>query len=205
MIDEIPEEGIPLGETIGTKGERRPVVGNMAAFLSDPALWDNWEDKNLYECERMIRDWMAEMCKVPKWRASNAKCRRYTFSMAFQLVTGERYVQKKHARYIHAFTRVLAYYSSRVQKSGSIDGKFHSKTIYNLSPRRLERPPLSLRLRFEWLAERGVRPTKANMQNVDADVLRPGHARNPRTDEHMRERREAGRARYNERYRDRAH
>lgn len=206
MIDEIPEAGIALGDDLSSKGERSGIEdGYQAAFLADPELWANWEDQRLYDAEVAIRGWMERMSENPKWARTNAKCRRYTFSMVFELITGERYDQKRHMRYVHAWTMVLSYYSSRVQKGGSINGRPYTKTIYNLSPKRLSRPPLSLRLRFEWLAERGVKPTEANMRNPQNDILRPGHARNPRTDERMRQRREEARARYNERYRDRDH
>lgn len=206
MIDEIPETGIALGDDLSSKGERSGIEdGYQAAFLADPELWANWEDQRLYDAEVAIRGWIERMSENPKWARTNARCRRYTFSMVFELITGEKYDQKRHMKYVHTWTMVLSYYSSRVQKGGSINGRPYTKTIYNLSPKRLSRPPLSLRLRFEWLAERGVKPTEANMHNPQNDLLRPGHARNPRTDERMRQRREEARARYNERYRDRDH
>ena len=206
MIDEVPETGVQLGDDLSPKGERRGIEdGYQAAFLADPELWENWEDQRLYDADVAVRGWIERMSENPKWARTNAKCRRYTFSMAFELITGERYDQRKHARLIHAWTMVLSYYSSRVQKGGSINGKTYTKTIYNLSPKRLSRPPLSLRLRFEWLAERGVKPTEANMMNPQREILEPGHARNPRTEERMKQRREEARARYNERYRDRSH
>lgn len=204
-MEGIPAEGIVLGDDLSYKAEKFAMVGAQAAFLSDPELWENWEDDYLFEAEKLIRGWMTEMTKNPRWRATNSKLRKYTFAMVFELITGERYEQKKHAKYIHSWTTVLKYYSSRVQRAGSINGKMRSKTIYVLSPKRLSRPPLSLRLRFEWLAERGIQPNKANMMNPQDELLEPGHARNPRTEETMRKRREAGRARYNERYRDREH
>lgn len=204
-MEGIPEGGIRLGDDLSYQPDKYAMVGAQAAFLSDPELWENWEDDYLFEAERLIRGWMTEMSKDPRWKKTNAKMRRYTFSMVFQLITGQRYDCKRHAKYIHAWTTVLKYYSSRVQKSGNINGKFHSKTVYVLSPNRLKRPPLSLRLRFEWLSERGVKPTRANMLNPSEEILEPGHARNPRTDENMRRRSEEARARYYERYADRKH
>ena len=175
------------------------------AFLSDPEMWKNWEDVELAKAEEMLRDWIERMCEVPSWRSTRSKKRRYTFSMLFELVTGERYEQRKHARHIRMWTTLFRYYSSRIQNAASIDGKMYTKTIYVISPKRLERPPYSLRLRIPWLVEHGMAIDQRTMTNPQSDVLRPGHARNPRTEESMRRRHEEMKRRYNERYRDRKH
>lgn len=60
-------------------------------------------------------------------------------------------------------------------------------------------PPYSLKLRLEWLGEKGDIPTWSNMA-VPKDDLEPGHARNYKTEKNMERRREQARARYNERY-----
>ena len=200
MVDSIPEEGLDLLKAATEASERsiqrKPLVGQAAAFLADPDLWKNYENEMLAEIEEALRSWMEEMSRLPSWRTTNAKCRRYTFSMDFELVTGERYDQRRHARQSRAWTTLLRYYSSRVQKSGSIDGKFHLKTVYVLSPKRLERPPYSIRLRIPWLVEHGYAIDKRTMVNLNDDLVEPGHARNPRTEENMRKRREEGRKRY---------
>lgn len=200
MVDSIPEEGLDLlktaAEASGKSIQRKPLVGQAAAFLADPDLWKNYENEKLAEIEEALRSWMEEMSQLPSWRTKNAKYRRYTFSMVFELVTGERYEQRRDASQIKAWTTLLRYYSSRVQKSGNIDGKFYSKTVYVLSPKRLERPPYSIRLRIPWLVEHGYAIDKRTMVNLNDDLVEPGHARNPRTEENMRKRREEGRKRY---------
>lgn len=204
---EIPEEGIRLGGEPETPdlGPGMDIPPRAMAFLSDPGMWKNWEDVELAKAEEMLRDWIERMCEIPSWRSTRSKKRRYTFSMLFELITGERYEQRKHAKYIRTWTTLFRYYSSRIQNAASIDGKMYAKTIYVISPKRLERPPYSLRLRIPWLVEHGMAIDQRTMTNPQSDVLRPGHARNPRTEESMRRRREEMRRRYNERYRDRKH
>ena len=200
MVDSIPETGINLADMAseGSKEpvKRKPLVGQAAVFLADPDIWKNYESDLLVEVETMLRDWMIEMSKLPAWKTTNAKKRKYTFSMVFELVTGERYDQKKHANQIKAWTTLLRYYSSRVQKSGNINGRFYSKTVYMLSPARLKRPPYSVRLRIPWLIEHGYAIDKRTMENLNHDLCEPGHARNPRTDANMRQRSKEARKRY---------
>ena len=99
----------------------------------------------------------------------------------------------------------MTYYSTRKQKEGSILGKKINKTIYTLSLRRYKRlAPFSLKLRIPWLEEQGKVPTWHNMQLVK-DTLETGHARNKKTDENMRRRREQAQAAYRERYKHRTH
>lgn len=200
MVDSIPEAGINLAdmgsEASREKPERKPLVGQAAAYLADPDCWRNYESEELAEIETMLRDWMEEMSELPAWKNTNSKKRKYTFSMVFQLVTGEKYDQRKHAGQIRIWTTLLRYYSSRVQKSANINGRFYSKTTYVLSPSRLKRPPYSIRLRIPWLIEHGYAIEKRTMENVNADLLEPGHARNPRTEENMRKRSKEARRRY---------
>ena len=200
MVDSIPETGINLADMASEASrkpvERKPLVGQAAAFLADPDIWKNYESDLLAEVETMLRDWMTEMSKLSAWNTTNAKKRKYTFSMVFELVTGERYNQKKHANQIKTWTTLLRYYSSRVQKSGNINGRFYSKTVYMLSPARLKRPPYSIRLRIPWLIEHGHAIDKRTMENLNHDLCEPGHARNPRTEANMRQRSKEARQRY---------
>ena len=200
MVDSIPETGINLADMASEASrkpvERKPLVGQAAAFLADPDIWKNYESDLLAEVETMLRDWMTEMSKLSAWNTTNAKKRKYTFSMVFELVTGERYDQKKHANQIKTWTTLLRYYSSRVQKSGNINGRFYSKTVYMLSPARLKRPPYSIRLRIPWLIEHGHAIDKRTMENLNHDLCEPGHARNPRTEANMRQRSKEARQRY---------
>lgn len=209
MEDSIPAEGLDLtGRTSETEYPERlnPLTAQAVSYLSDPELWENYEDRELAESEQLLRNWIEDMKKVPRWARTNSKARKYTFSMLFELVTGKRYEQKKHACKIRMWSVLFRYYSSRIQKSGYINGKFYSKTVYIISPSRLRKPPYSLRLRIPWLIEHGVTIDRRTMtgQIKEAD-LRPGHARNPRTEENMRKRHEEGLRRYYERYPDRAH
>ena len=200
MVDSIPETGINLADMASEASkkpiERKPLVGQAAAFLADPDIWKNYENDLLAEVETMLRDWMTEMSKLSAWKTTNAKKRKYTFSMVFELVTGERYDQKKHANQIKTWTTLLRYYSSRVQKSGNINSRFYSKTVYMLSPARLKRPPYSIRLRIPWLIEHGHAIDKRTMENLNHDLCEPGHARNPRTEANMRQRSKEARQRY---------
>ena len=143
------------------------------------------------------------MSKNSTWKQSKNR-RRYTMSMVFEQIYGRKYDRYQDCRITNQFAKVLAYYSSKIQKSGSIMNKNYSKTIYTISPKRIKKPPYSLKLRVEWLAEQGLIPNGNNMQ-LPKDDLKPGHARNPRTDENMRKRREEARRIYEERYADRKH
>ena len=202
MVDEIPEEGLDLqamaSETSKKPRQIKPLVGQAAAFLADEECWKNYENDMLAEVETALRSWMEKMSELPAWRTTNAKRRKYTFSMVFELVTGEKYVQSKHANQIKTWTTLLKYYSSRVQKAGNINGKLYAKTVYVLSPQRLKRPPYSIRLRIPWLMEHGYAIDKRTMENINKDLCQPGHARNPRTEENMRMRSREARKRYEE-------
>lgn len=207
MVDSIPEKGISLTAIAEKRAEeplkRSPVNHTAAVYLNSKEAWKNYEDVRLAEMETQIREWIAKMAENKTWNRSYRK-RRYTFSMLFELLTGEKYDQKKHAKYTHALSDLFAYYSSRIQKSASINGKQYNKKIYCISPRRLERMPYSLRLRIPWLIEHGV-TIDARTMKPNPDPLEPGHARNPRTEANMERRREEARERYNERYKYRQH
>lgn len=201
MIDEIPDTGFDLSgsDDADEKPTMKPITGQIAVFLGDPKVWENYEDRRLAEAESALRAWIEEMSGQAKWRTTSAKCRRYTFSMLFHLVTGEEYDHKKHAGTVRMWSNLFRYYSSRVQKSASINGKQYNKTIYVISPQRLKKPPFSVRLRIPWLAEHGIAIDARTIYGPLNDDLKPGHARNPRTEENMRRRREEGRKRYERR------
>ena len=175
----------------------------LLPYLADPKRWEQYQNESLYKMDKLIRKWIEINSKSSKWMSSY-KYRRYTLSMVVEQAFGEKYDAKRHGRYVNQIARLLAYYSSKVQKGGSINGRSLSKTIYTISPKRGKGAPFSLKLRLEWLSERGELPTWRNMR-LPKDDLKPGHARNPKTDENMRLRRERAKARYNERYKDRNH
>lgn len=208
MIEEIPEEGIRLGDERTRKPEfdrAKMLVGPAAACLSDPDVWRNYEDDRLFEADSLFREWAEGMAEDRQWSAPNSRMRRYTFSKLFQLVTGERYEQSRHAKWIQPFTKVFRNYSTRIQKGGIIDGKPKAKTIYFIMANPLKRPPISIRLRIPWLVEHDRPITPASLKSQERKLLTPGHASNPRTEENMRRRSEQARRRYGERYRDRKH
>lgn len=180
-------------------------------YLEGPGKWDNYSDDVLYECERLLRDFLETKLDESHWKQQNPKYRKYTVGMMFGVLYGREYNQTRSYDQVRArrLVKLMGYYSTRKQKEGSILGKYYRKTVYTLSLRRYKRlPPYSLRLRIPWLEEQGRMPTWHNMQ-LPKDNLETGHARNKKTDENMRRRREQARERYNEkyggRYPDRAH
>ena len=207
-MEQIPTDGFDLlkkrEKQVLSHDPKRMIVGHAESFLAEPGLWENYENEALAKAETMLRNWITEMSKIPGWKRV-IKRRKYTFSMLFKMVTGDDYEQKKHAKEIRMWTNLFRYYSSRVQKGGSINGRTYSKTIYTISPKRLNRPPYSVRLRIPWMAEHGMRPDERTMHCHETDVLLPGHARNPNTDANMKRRSEEAKRRYNERYKDRKH
>ena len=172
-------------------------------YLASADRWEQYNNETVYTLDSLVRQWIATMAKSKAW-CNSAKKRRYTMSMVFEQIYGRKYDSTKDAKIVKPLTSILAYYSTRVQKSGSINGKTYTKTIYTISQRRLGKPPYSLKLRLEWLSERGELPTWRGMA-LPKDDLKPGHARNPKTEANMERRREAGKARYNERYKYRDH
>ena len=172
----------------------------LAHWLGDSERWRQYTDDRVYEVDSLVRQWLGEMSKNVKWRTTT-RLRKYTMAMVFEQIYGRPYDHSRDAKMQIVLPRVLAYYSTKVQKAGSIGGKFTSKTVYTVSPGRLKKPPYSLRLRVEWLAERGEVPGPKNMC-LPKD-LKPGHARNPRTNANMERRSREAKDRYNERYKDR--
>lgn len=179
--------------------------GELVSLLGESDRWAQYENELIYELDSLVRDWIKVNSRHAKWK-SHYMCRRYTMKMVYEQIYGKPYDYKAEGigKVNNILPKILAYYSSRVQACGSIYGKSYNKTIYTISPKRINKPPYSLRLRLEWFAEQGIIPTYTNMC-LPKHNLQPGHARNPRTDANMQARRERARARYNERYADRDH
>ena len=175
----------------------------LLPYLASADRWEQYNNPVVYEIDSLVRQWIETMSKSKAWSRTTSM-RRYTMSMVFEQIYGRKYDCSKDAKIVKPLTTILAYYSTKIQKSGSINNKVYTKTIYTISPSRLRKPPYSLKLRLEWLEERGELPTWRGMALPKED-LKPGHARNPKTEANMERRREAGRARYNERYKDRNH
>lgn len=184
-----------------------PEESGKISYLDDPEVWKVYSDDALYEVETLFLEWAERMMQEPKFRQNNPVYRRYTCGMVFEQLYGRKYDVHNSDDHVsmRRLPKIMSYYSSKIQKEGSIRGKKVTRTIYTLSIRRIKTlPPFSLKLREEWLAKRGEVPTWSNMK-PSKDRLKPGHARNPRTDENMARRRERAREIYNERYAGRAH
>lgn len=186
----IPTEGWMLGEQ--SKVDAKPMPFNLAPYLTEPERWRNYTNDELYELECLLREFMASQ---PRSWERNVFDRRYTFGMVFHILIGHAYVPKNDAWASRPLSRLLRHYSSRIQKEGMIRGKKTTKKIYTLSPKRLEKPPYSLRLRIEWMNERGLVPGYQNLR-VEPDDLKAGMARNKLSNDRMQERSRKGREKY---------
>ena len=176
-------------------------------YLEGPGKWENYSDDVLYECEYLLRKFFESKQGDSHWTRQNPKFRKYTVGMMYEVLFGEKYDSCDPKAQVRGrrLSKLMTYYSTRKQKEGSILGKKINKTIYTLSLRRYKRlAPFSLKLRIPWLEEQGKIPTWHNMQLVK-ETLETGHARNKKTDENMRRRREQAQAAYRERYKHRTH
>lgn len=189
--DEVPEE------------LKAPDPENYINYLGTADQWKNYSDPFVYEADKAMRQWIEKMKQNNQWRTSYRR-RRYTARMLFEEVFQKKYDGQTDMKMMMRFTKVCAYYSTKINKNGSIRGKNYSKSIYTIGPKRLEKPPFSLRLRVEWLTEQGELPNTRNMK-LPKDDLKPGHARNPKTEENMRRRSERAKQQYRERYENRTH
>lgn len=201
--------GFKLGEEfdpVKVLGERLPVPKEMVPWISDPKAWDNYVNETYYAADKMLREWMEEMCQDPAWGGFGKKPmyrRRYTFGQLFHILWGRPYDSKRDAKMVRPLQKLFSYYSSKVQMGGTnVQGKkVGSKhPVYCLSPSRLHKmPPYSLKLRMEWLQAQGRIPNGRNMAPPKDDLER-NHARNPKTEANLQKRRAEGRRRYDERY-----
>ena len=178
-----------------------PNQPNMATgYLALPGRWENYSDEILYDIEKRLREFLVSKEEDPHWKWARTTYRKFTVGMMYEILYGRKWDPTRDGKYAIRMARIMSHYSSRIQKEGIIRGKKMTKTIYTLSLSRLHKAaPYSLRLRIEWLADRGELPTVSNM-GVPCSSLQPGHARNPRTEENMQRRREQAKARYHERY-----
>ena len=185
--DELAEDQKPKG------------IIEMIPYISTPDRWEQYTDPFVYEADKAIRNWIGKMCENKSWVNGTGRNRRYTLSMIYEQAFGRQWTSECN-RFVTKLSRIARYYSSKIQKNSSINGKNYSKTTYTISPNRYRKhPPYSLKLRLEWFADHGIMPNNRNME-LPKDDLKPGHARNPRTDANMEKRREQARERYNERY-----
>jgi len=179
-------------------------VNMSQPYLSGAGRWDNYCDDELYNLECLIRDWLET--KRGGWGTSDPSARKFTAKMVYEIITGKK---DPSLGTIRKLNRLLAHYSTRTYKNGNttIYGKKINNVVYFLNATRLDHPPYSLRLRLEWLADRGELPTYGNMELVYD--LKPGEVRriNRKTEANRRKRerevkrvRAEKRARNNEQY-----
>lgn len=205
MPDSITTDSDWSFDLTGGVGEKPEIATDEMAmpWVANPMAWAQYSNKWVYEADCIVRALIESQMENPTW-CRTVRMRRYTLGMVVEIAYGRPYDCKVDAKLAGPLAKVLAYYSSRVQTCGSINGKTYSKRIYTLSPKRFRRrPAYSLRLRLELMSKEGILPDRYNMR-LPLDNLTAGHARNPRTDANMERRREESRRRYNERYADRA-
>lgn len=177
----VEHDGIELGDDY--------IADAVKPFIAGKREWDNYTDDVTYDVDKAMRDFMRKMKETPKW-VKDRRMRTYKFSQLFRLLFGREYDVGRDSRNSSRISKVFAYYSSSIRGAcKNDDGEWRAKPGYVISPRRLEKPPYSLRLRFEEMAAEGIIPTAANMR-VPEDNLSKGHSRNPKTDANMERRRE---------------
>jgi len=166
---------------------------NMSTnYLEGEGKWENYSDQKLYEIESLLRAFLQDKKENDyKWM-HHSKWRKYTLTMMFEVLYGRKWDQKEDgAGILYKLSKIMGHYSTRILKSGTtIRGKMYKKKVFILSANRLDTPPYSLRLRLEWLADRGELPCWQNMR-LPKD-LEPGHARNPKVEAKMQERSKKG-------------
>lgn len=190
---------LPVHDPLEQVGPDRP------GYLDGPGKWENYSDDILFEVESLLRKWLEVKNEDPVWNtpgAKGARARKHTCGMVYSSLYGKPVDLKDKGCQIRLrrLSKLLAYYSTRIQKEGVINGKKLTKHIYHLSLRRYRNiAPYCLKIRIKWLEERGKIPVWQNMK-LPKDDLKPGQARNPRTNENMRRRRERAKEAYNQRY-----
>lgn len=190
--------GFDLGEQLSGIECGNDVIQSAAIpYIATPKAWDQYTDAALYDAEVKLRAWLTEMGKNPTFKKMR-NARTFKFSQVFHILFGRPYDSKKDAKYATKLSRLFRYYCSNTKPYfyDKESGKYQSKTSFVFSLARLKKPPYSIRLRFEWMAERGEVPTAANMRLPEDIEI--GRARNPLTEANREKRREAGRQRYNE-------
>ena len=191
-------QGWDLSEqAVVKRGDAFPV--EVVPYISSPKEWARFNDDLQYSIEKDLRAFIEAKSKDPQWRGHHSQ-RKYRPSVLFSILYARPFDVKQDMPAMMRLVKLMAYYSSRINKHGydSDTGKKHNgKPSYVLSCSRLKKPPMNLKLRLEWYAEQGIMPTFRNMRVIDDD-LKPGHARNPRTEEHMKAMEQKGRDAFNE-------
>lgn len=162
------------------------------SYMTKPEQWENYTDPFLYEFEKKLLDYLHTMSQSRAW-CTHQYMRKYTMDMMMMVLLGRHYNSKTDRIYVTRMKHILAYYSTRIQTSyyNREKHKTINKTCYVISARRFKNIlPYSLKLRLEVLAEQGKLPNSSNMSLHKVPELKPGHARNPRTNANMEKRSE---------------
>lgn len=132
-------------------------------YLSGPGRWENYSDDQLYNAECLLRQFLET--KRGGWGTPNQSARKFTAKMMYEILYNEP-APKTTTAIVVKLNRLLNHYATRVyrRKNTTIRGERVRGKVYLLSAQRLDKPPYSLRLRLEWMAERGILPTWSNMQ-----------------------------------------
>lgn len=143
-------------------------------YLAAPGRWENYSDDELYEMEVLLRQFLET--KKNGWGTHSQAARKFTTNMMHQILYGTPSPGRACGT-VRKLNRLMNHYATRVWKKHgtTVRGERVNGKIYMLSARRLEKPPYSLRLRLEWMAEQGILPTWHNMQL--SEQLKPGETR----------------------------
>lgn len=199
LSNEEDPQPIPVGD------EELP--WDVIPYVYDADAWKQFTDPVVYQIDKVLREFMTVMSRSDYWR-KHTLVRKYTCGMLWKLLFKRPYDRRIDTTNVKKAVKIFAYYSSTVTKEGTVwddetqSKRYFHKTVYTLSSKAIERPPYSLRLRWEWLSEKGVVPDKGNMK-LPKDDLKPGHSRYPKTEARLQERREKAREAYNEYQRNR--
>ena len=157
----------------------KPVLDTSTPNIGQPYLagadrWKNYSDQELYEIECLLRQFLET--KRNGWGSPRSSDRKFTAKMMYEILYGEPAPADAYAT-IRKLNRVMNHYATRVYKkrNTTIHGVRVRSNVYMLSALRLDKPPFSLRLRLEWMAEQGIMPTYENMQL--SEKLQPGQTR----------------------------
>lgn len=166
------------------------------------ASWRQYSDMEVYQVDKLMREWLREMTKSSRW-CRTRNLRRYKFSEIFKLLLGRDYDRKADVHLARKLSKLFAYYCSSVRKShyDKASNRWQNKTDYCISSKALNRPAYSLRLRLEEMQANGIMPTAANMRLPSS--ITKGHSIYPNTERIMREREARGKEAFNAYQRER--
>lgn len=170
---------------------------SISFLINNKEAWESYNDELSYQFEKDVRSWITYMRDTDRNWTRSAKRRKYRLSMLVKAIWNIDYKPSEHRKYQQRWIDIFRYYSSRITRTyyDPVSKKTRDKTCYVISPARLSKPPLNIKLRIEWFEEQGIQPYYRNTQ-VIADTLAPGHARDPKVEANMRKRSERSKERW---------